>query len=330
MLQDNFPRLVSDIGGTHARFSIETAPYIYQNTKTLICKDYPTLAEAIKNYLKTVGYPEIQHAALAIPSPIVDDILFMVNSPWHLSSMRKTQEDTGFKSLIFLNDFHALALSIPYIPKDELFKIGGLEPNRQKPIAIIGPGTGLGMATLIKHPKHDEYFAIPAEGGRSSFTAVSKQEFELWQFVHERFHHVSAERLISGPGIQLIYEALCHIRNIDIHELPPPDKITEKAINNTCEISKETLEHFCRLLGTITSNLACITSSFGGVYIGGGIIPKILDFFIKSDFTKRFVDKGRYRPYLEKMPIYVITHDYPAMLGSSYALDTYLTKQYIP
>ncbi len=330
MLNNNYPRLVSDIGGTNARFSIEVAPYTYQNTKTLACKDYPSLAQAINSYLKDVGRPEIKHAALAVPSPIVDDTLFMVNSPWHLSSMQKTKQETGLESLIFLNDFHALALSIPHIPKESLYKFGGLEPKIEKPIAIIGPGTGLGMATLIKHPKDNEYYAIPAEGGRSSFAAVSAEEFELWQFVHNRFHHVSVERFLSGPGLQLIYEALCSIKNIQIEQLPSPSEITERALDNSCFISRQTLDHFCRILGTTAANLACITNSFGGVYIGGGIVPRILDYFIKSDFRCRFEDKGRYRSYLEKMPIYIITHDFPAMLGSSYALDTYLTKQYIP
>lgn len=326
-----FPRLVSDIGGTNARFAIEVSPYIYEHIKTFQCTNYKTLAEAIKTYLASTGHSEIKHAALAVPSPIIDDTLFMVNSPWHLSSMSQTQKDTGLDSLIFLNDFHALALSIPHIPEDGLVKIAGTNIDKQKAIAIIGPGTGLGMATLVKHPKHEEYFAIPAEGGRSSFVAVSEEEFDLWNFCHRRFHHVSMERMLSGPGLQLIYEAVCSIQNIPIeNNIPSPSEITEKGINNTCFICKQTVDHFCRILGTMASNLACITSSFAGVYIGGGIVPKILDYFIKSDFLSRFYDKGRYRSYLEKMPIYVITHQYPAMLGSSYALDTYLNKNYIP
>lgn len=327
----NYPRLVSDIGGTNARFAIEVSPYQYEHIRVLQCSEFPTLAEAIKVYLLASGHKEIKHAALAVPSPIVDDTLFMVNSPWHLSSMKKTQEDCGLESLIFLNDFHALALSIPHIPQDKLVKVGGMEPDTQKPICIIGPGTGLGMATLIKHPLENSFFAIPAEGGRSSFVAVTDEEFELWNFCHRRFHHVSMERLLSGPGLQLIYEALCSIKNIQIDgKIPTPGEITDRGINNTCFICKQTVDHFCRILGTAASNLACITSSFGGVYIGGGIIPKILDYFLKSDFRSRFEDKGRYRSYLEKMPIYVIVHDYPAMLGSSYALETYLTKNYIP
>lgn len=327
----HYPRLVSDIGGTNARFAIETAPYTYEHIKVFQCIDFPSLAEAINVYLSSTNANEIKHAALAVPSPIIDDMLFMVNSPWHLSSMAKTKEDCGLESLIFLNDFHALALSIPHIPAEGLVKFGGLEPDTRKPICIIGPGTGLGMATLVKHPLENDYFAIPAEGGRSSFVAVTEEEFELWSFCHRRFHHVSMERLLSGSGLQLIYEAVCTIKKVPIEgNIPTPSEITENGVNNTCFICKQTVDHFCRILGTAASNLACITSAFGGVYIGGGIIPKILDYFMKSDFRNRFEDKGRYRSYLEKMPIYIITHEFPAMLGVSYALDTYLTKHYIP
>ena len=330
MLANNFPRLVSDIGGTNARFAVEIAPYEFVEIKTLTCRDYPTLADAINSYLSASKYPQVKHAALAVPSPIVDDTLFMVNSPWHLSSMMQTKIDAKLDSLIFLNDFHALALSIPHIPKEKLVKVGGEEPDSGKPICIIGPGTGLGMATLFKHPLQDEYFAIPAEGGRSSFAAVSEEEFELWQHVHRRFQHVSVERVLSGPGLQVMYEAICEIKGVAIERIPSPSEITELGVNNQCFICTQVVDYFCRILGTTASNLACITSAFGGVYIGGGIVPKILDYFLKSDFRCRFEDKGRYRTFLAKMPIYVIVHDYPAMLGSSYALETYLTKHYIP
>jgi glucokinase len=330
---NTFPRLVSDIGGTNARFALEISPYTYEEIRVFECKNYATLAEAINTYINLVShkYGKVTSAALAVPSPIVDDTLFMVNSPWHLSSMTQTKLDTGLENIIFLNDFHALALAVPHIPKANLHKINNGTAAADKPIAIIGPGTGLGMATLIKHPIHDEYFAIPAEGGRSSFTAVTEEEFEIWQFCHRRFHHVSIERLISGSGLQTIYEAVCYINDIPINDyLPEPHEITDLGTNNKCFICKQTVDHFCRILATMASNLACITSSFGGVYIGGGIIPKMLDYFVKSDFKSRFEDKGRYRTFLEKMPIYIILDKYPAMYGSSYALDTFINKQYIP
>lgn len=326
-----YPRLISDIGGTNARFSLEIKPYVYKHTKIFACKDFETLSDAVSEYLRLTGQlGKIKSAALALPTPVVDDSIFMVNSPWQTFSQAQTRTEIGLDSLIFLNDWHALALSIPHLTDNELVRMGGTDnPNSTKPILVIGPGTGLGMASLIRHPL-GEYLAVASEYGRSSFPPVNEEEIELWKFVHKRFSHVSAERFLSGPGLQLIYEGLCHINEKPIKKLPTPALITQKGVSGEDWICRQTVDTFCRMLGTVTSNVAVTTNSFGGVYIGGGIVPKILDYFIKSDFRSRFEDKGRYRPFLVKMPIYVITHKLPALLGASHALDTYLNKGYIP
>ncbi len=326
-----YPRLIADIGGTNARFCIETKPYKYKFTHVIESKNHSNLSEAILNYLESVNLLNVvSHAALSVPSPMIDDILFMVNSPWHGQSMQQIKKDIDMDSTIFLNDFHALALSIPHIKKNKLVKVGGFyEANPDKPIAIIGPGTGLGMATLIKNPLGG-YLAIPAEGGRSSFPPVNDEEIELWRFIHKRFSHVSAERFVSGPGIQLIYEAYCNIQGVPIKTLPTPAEITNKGVSGEDWLCRLSIDTFCRMLGTVASNLAVITNAFGGVYIGGGIVPKILDYFLKSEFRSRFEDKGRYRPFLANMPIYVITDEFPAFLGASYALEIYLNHGYVP
>lgn len=329
--QTNYPRLIADIGGTNARFSVETTPFKYEKTKVLDCKAYPTLANAAMEYLSSMNMlGQVNCAALALPSPTIEDKLFMINSPWNGQSIKQTKTDMNMDTILFLNDFHALALSIPHIDKNNLVRIGGTnEPDENKPIGIIGPGTGLGMATLVKHQLQG-YFAIPSEGGRSSFSPVNQEEIELWEFVHKRFSHVSVERFLSGPGLQLIYEALCSIQRVQIITLPTPGEITELGVSGDNWLCKRTLDIFCRILGTVASNLAVIVNAFGGVYIGGGIVPKILDYFVTSEFRSRFEDKGRYRPFLNKIPVYVITDKFPAFLGTSYALDTYLNKGYIP
>ncbi|HLX53654.1 MAG TPA: glucokinase [Aquella sp.] len=327
----NFPRLISDIGGTNARFSLEVKPFEYESTKVFACRDFKTLSDVINEYLQQIGMKgKVKNAALALPTPVVDDSIFMVNSPWQTFSQSQTRTETGFENLIFLNDWHAMALSVPHIGEEHLVRVGGTDnPDVSKPKLVIGPGTGLGMASLIRHPL-GEYLAIASECGRSSFPPVNEEEIELWNFVKKRFSHVSAERFLSGPGLQLIYEGLCNIHNKEINILPNPAEITQKGVLGEDWLCKQTVDIFCRMFGTVTSNLAVMLNSFGGVYIGGGIIPKMLDYFIRSEFRSRFEDKGRYRPFLVKMPIYVITHELPAFLGSSHAMESYLSKGYIP
>ena len=330
-MTNQYPRLLADIGGTNARFTIETSPQNFEFPLTLQCNDYPNLHSTVIHYLQIVKLEsKITQGVLAIPAPEFGDTFFMVNSPWQVFSKEKTKEILGFDNLIFINDFHALALAIPFIKNDNLVQIGGVENvDINKPKAIIGAGTGLGMATLINHPS-GIYYSIPAEGGRSSFPPVNEEEIELWKFVHKRFSHVSAERFLSGPGIQLIYEGLHNIHKKIIDIIPSPSEIVEAGINKKNWFCMQTVDIFCRMFGTVASNLAVIINAFGGVYIGGGIIPKMLDYFIKSEFRSRFEDKGRYRPFLVKMPVFVITDSYPAFYGASYALDIYLTHGYIP
>ena len=328
-MSEYYPRLISDIGGTNARFSIEVDSYNYEHSTTLACKDYASMAEAITHYLTSINLDNVEHMAIALPAPIVDDTIIMVNSPWQHVSQSQTKKELKVKNLIFLNDFHALSLSIPHIDRTQIVQVGGMEPDINKPIGILGPGTGLGMALLTRHP-NGEYLSVAAEGGHSSVPLVNEEEFELWHFIHKRFHHVSVERLISGPGLQLMYEAISDIKGIQITQLPTPAEITARGISNQCLISKLCIDHFCRILGTVAANLAIMSNSFGGIYLGGGIIPQMLDYFISSDFRCRFEDKGRLRPYLTRIPVYVILEKYPAFLGVSHALDSYLTKGYVP
>ena len=324
---NSYPRLISDIGGTNARFALEVAPNKLKNIKTLLCKNYSSLAQAINDYLAQVAYPKIKHALLAIPGPIVEgnDNLTLLNSPWKSVSRLEIQQLTKLSSFVFLNDFHALALSLPFIPQDKLVKVTAVSSDENKPRCVIGVGTGLGMGVLLKTPINNDYFALPTEGGHSSFPIFNEQEFELWKFIRNRHSHVSAERLLSGMGLELIYQALCHQKMINVECVPSPEDITKRGITNQCVICNETLHHFCRMLGTVTANLACMSNAYGGVYIGGGIVPRILDFFLKSDFKSRFCDKGRLSSYMSNLPIYVIMHNYPALFGSVYALNTYLS-----
>ncbi len=330
-MENNYPRLIADIGGTYARLSIEESPFEYKNKTIYKCVEYLSFSHLFLSYLESVNLSgKIIAASIAVPSPIIDDSLFMINSPWEKVSISEVKSQLNIKDIIFLNDFHALALSLPFISKNNLVSIKeSVNNNKDKPMIVIGPGTGLGMATLINHPING-YYALPAEGGRSTFTPVDDIEIELLKLGRQDFKHVSVERFLSGIGIKYIYECLSKIEENKNHKDIDTSEISLLAINNQDEFAVKTLNIFCNMLGTICSNFAVMTNSFGGVYIGGGIVPKILDFFIASNFRNRFISKGRYEMYLSQIPIDVIIDKYAAFLGASYALDTYLNKNYIP
>jgi glucokinase len=329
--KSSYPRLVADIGGTNARFSIEVSQFKYEHTKVLNCIEYKSLADAVIAYLKDLPLTKnVEYACMAVPGPILDDELFMVNSPWHRELITNIEKTLKLKKVIFINDFHALALAIPHIKKDKLVKLGGTnEVDYNKPMAIIGPGTGLGMAALIRHRSGD-YIAISAEGGRASFPPATEEEIDLWKFASSRFQHVSAERFLCGNGLQFIYEGLCKFSNRSIYKIPTPAEIVELGSKRLDYVCTRTLETFCRMLGTVTSNFVVSINAFGGVYIAGGIVPKMLDFFMNSNFRIRFESKGRFHSHLAQIPINIIIDEFPAFLGTSYALDTYLNYDYIP
>ena len=329
-MDNYFPRLVADIGGTYARLSIEKAPFEFHNKTVLKCADYTTFAELFEIYINSLNLNgRIIAASIAIPSPVIDDYLFMINSPWEKVSITEIKNKLKIKHIIFLNDFHALALSLPFISNDNLISLSDDFNHQDKPKVVIGPGTGLGMATLLKHPI-TSYCALSAEGGRSTFTPVDDIEIELLKIARNDFNHVSVERFVSGPGIKYIYNCISKLENNRNYKDLSTSEISLLAINNQDDFALKTLHIFCNMLGTISSNLAVMTNAFGGVYIGGGVIPKILDFFLKSNFRNRFISKGRYEVYLSQIPISVIIDKYAAFLGASYALDTYLKENYIP
>lgn len=335
MSNKTYPRIISDIGGTNARFCLEVKPYVYENIHILSCCDYASIIDAVKYYLTLTNMMgQINSAILAIPNPAHSDEILMANNPWPKFSIKETRQTLiqfGINNLIFINDWHAMALALPLIPNTELIKFNDSNiVNGARPKITVGPGTGLGVATLICHPQTKEYLSATSEGGHSSFTPITEEEQAIYAYASTKYDHISAERFLSGPGIRLIYEALCHINNITFNATITSEEIVKNGTTSNDILCKRSVDIFCEMLGTFTGNFAVMINAFGGVYIGGGIIPQIIDYFMQSGFIERFNAKGRYRGFLEQIPIFVITTQHPAFLGASYALDTYLNKQYIP
>ncbi len=323
--RDSQLRLIADIGGTHARFALETAPGVLEDIDVMPCAAWPTLEAALREYLARTGTRSVAHAAIGIANPVTSDWVQMTNHHWAFS-IEATREALGLTTLLVINDFTALALALPELGEHELVQIGGVHAEAGSPIALLGPGTGLGVSALIPHA--DGFTPLAGEGGHVSFAPFDEREAAIWRYARDRFGHVSAERLLSGPGLSVIHQALCDLAGEPCEVPMTAAQITEFALVGHCARCRETLDAFTAMLGTAAANLALTLGSRGGVYLGGGILPRMLDYFKTSPFRARFEDKGRFSGYLAAIPVYVITARYPALTGASAALSLHLEKHH--
>ena len=311
------PRLVADIGATNARFALAGADGQPYAERVLAVADYPDIVAAINTYLQGVESRPTQ-AALAVAMPIIGDQVKMTNYERWSFSIEATRLTLGLEKLILLNDFTALALALPCLEPSELHQVGGGSAVAKATIGLIGPGTGLGVSGLVWAGGH--WVPLMTEGGHVTFSPVTEQEWKIACILQQRFGHVSAERLLSGPGLVNLYQALAELEGCTPEDLQPP-VITERALAGSCSLCRQTVEIFCAMLGTAAGNLAVILGALGGVYIGGGIVPQLGDFFDQSVFRERFEAKGRFQSYLAAIPTYVIRADNPALRGIAAAFE---------
>lgn len=320
-IQATFPRLVADIGGTNARFALETNHQQFEKVEVLLDSDYNSIVDAIKAYLKLAGEPNVKYASVAIANPIIGDWVQMTNHHWAFS-IETTRQALNLESLLFINDFTAQALAITQTAEQDLVQVGGFQPIENAPKAVIGPGTGLGVSGLI--PSAEGYVPLAGEGGHTSFPPFDDAEIMIWQYAKRKYGHVSAERFLSGSGLSLIYEALAEREGVKRQKLTPPE-ISERALSGTSPLCRLTLDIFCAMLGTVASNLALTLGARGGVYLCGGIIPRFIDYFKHSPFRNRFESKGRFDAYLAAIPVYVVLSKYPGITGAAVALEKHLS-----
>ncbi|MGB3290171.1 MAG: glucokinase [Burkholderiaceae bacterium] len=312
--------LIADIGGTHARFALCTSTADIEKIDMLNSADFPTILDAVRHYLDSHGRPIVKHAVIGIANPVLGDHIRMTNFPWEFS-IEKTRRALGLRTLHVINDFTALALSLPHLPKGELTRAGGGEGVPGCPMGVLGPGTGLGVSALLP-ARAGQWLPLAAEGGHVSFAPANEQELMLWRAAQREFGHVSMERLLSGPGLQFIHRSLCASRGLSDPGHTPAD-ISRLALQDGDPACLEALDLFCAILGTAASDLALTLGARSGIYIGGGIIPKLGDYFLHSPFRARFEDKGRFSAYLSAIPVFVINSPYPALLGAAAHLDSY-------
>ena len=309
--------LVADIGGTNARFAlVEDGGYTPQHERTLACANYSSLIDAVLAYLADISHPMPATASLAIATPVSGDRVVMTNHVWDLS-VRETRDALGLESLKVLNDYTALALALPYLGKGDYYQVGEGDAVEKQALAVLGPGTGLGVSGAIC--AGDYWLPLQGEGGHIAYGPLNNRETEVIDVIRRHHEFVSAETLVSGPGLVLLYESMATADGVK-HELLSPKQITNKAFEGTDATAEEAVAMFCGILGAIAGNLALTLGARGGVFVGGGIVPRLGDYFARSSFRARFEHNSRFGQYLAEIPTYVICSKYPALIGAAVAL----------
>lgn len=323
-MSSTFPRLVADIGGSNARFGwIEGPGAAPAHVRKLAVPGHPAPADAARAYLDGLkselgaAYRPPRHAAIAVATAVVGDQVAFTNSHWSFSR-RDLQAALGLDGLQVLNDFEALALALPHLGAGQLRPHGAM-PVPQGAMAVIGPGTGLGVAGVVQ-TAHG-WLALPGEGGHSTLAPGDDFESELIKVVRAEFSHVSAERLLSGIGLPVLHRAVARVLGRAVAEPWSAERIMEQGLAGQDEACRRSLDTFCSLLGSFAGSVALIYGARGGVYIGGGIVPRMEEHFFASSFRERFEAKGRFRAYLEGIPTALITDTLVALTGSAAAID---------
>ncbi|GAB3404171.1 glucokinase [Massilia agilis] len=314
------PRLVADIGATHARLALQMAPGVFSHVAVLKCDDYAGIVPLLRFYLAGHAGLQLQHAALAVANPVSGDKVRMTNRAWEFST-DDVRRELGLSTLLVVNDFTALAMAIPGLSGADLMQVGGGTPVPKAVIGVLGPGTGLGVSGVI--PTEDGFVTLGSEGGHVNFAPADEREFAILQYAWREWPHVSNERLLSGPGLELIHRALAQRNGVAAPARSAAD-ILAGALEQRDALCLEVLECFCAMLGGAAANLAVTLGAFGGVFIGGGIVPRMGAWFATSPFRARFEAKGRFSSYLSDIPTYVITTPYPAFHGVAAILAEHL------
>jgi glucokinase len=317
--------LIADIGGTNIRIAQvdENNRQKFTALASYQCADFDSLADVVSCYLKSQPLTGcLINACFAIACPADNDLIAMTNLPWKFSQ-KALKQQLKLNSLSFINDYTAIAMAIPLLTDQQKVKIGGGTSVANKPIAVCGPGTGLGVANLvpINHAGVNQWHCFSGEGGHIDFAAINETEQQVMSYINTLKKRVSYEQLLSGYGLEQIYQALLAINDEpSLATLPKQlsaKEISHQAVTQSCKICQQTLTLFCNVLGSFAGNLALIMDSQGGVYIAGGIVPRFIDYLKQSDFRKRFETKGRLSHITEQTPTYVITEQQPGLLGAA-------------
>ena len=310
--------LVGDIGGTNARFALWRNEQL-ESVRVLATADFPGPEAAIQAYLAELELPlgAVDSVCLACAGPVSGDLFRFTNNHWRISRAAFCRE-LQVRELLLINDFSAMALGMTRLRDDERVPVCPGTPEGERPCVVIGPGTGLGVGTLLTLAD-GSWLALPGEGGHVDLPIGIPREAELWQQLYRQLGHVRAEDVLSGSGLLLLYRAMCAL---DGHEarLSSPAEVTAAALAGDA-LAMAVLEQFCVWLGRAAGNNVLSLGARGGVYIVGGVVPRFAEFFLASGFAKSFSDKGCMSDYFAGIPVWLVTAEYPGLMGAGVALQ---------
>lgn len=319
MSSTGFPRLLGDIGGTNARWAWQPSPgAAIQDVSVRPCAANASLHESAAAYLADKGHARPVWVGIGIATAVTSDRVEMTNHSWGFS-IAELKHALGAERCLVINDFTALAMSLTALAPSDLRQIGAGRAVAGATMGLIGAGTGLGVSGLVPQG-NGRWSAISGEGGHVTLAATDDHEAAILAVLRQRFGHVSAERVLSGAGLVNLYGALCALSGTTERALSPSD-VTDAALHGSDPLCAQAVQRFTAFLGNAAGNLALTLGAYGGVYVGGGIVPRLGQQFDGALFRQHFESKGRFTDYLKAMPTSVITAAAPALIGASSALD---------
>jgi len=312
------PFLAADVGGTHVRVGRVQAsdddahPIRVLDYRKYRCADYPGLAAILADFIK--DGPAVSDCVIASAGfPLQDGTVITANLPWMLSP-KAIRAELGLDSVHLVNDFEAVAHAAAYVDASEVLQLAGPAQAPRAPTLVLGPGTGLGAAVWIPTDRHPVVLAT--EAGQAALATNSELEMQLVREMLRTRSHVSVEQALSGPGLRNLYNALCVVRGAAPAHASP-DAITAAALADADPLAVESLQVFCGLLGSVVGDMALLYGAQGGIYLAGGILPKIRHFLIGSSFVERFLDKGPMREALQRIPVKLVEHGQLGVVGAA-------------
>ncbi len=312
--------LVGDLGGTNARFAlVEDAGGrpVVSEPKAYGAKDYGSPEDAIDAYLKDTGAARPAKAVLAVAGPVTNGAMHFTNLDWEVSEARLTSVG-GFKAARLINDFAAQALGAPRLGPEQLQVIGPQIPRPQQGTSVIlGPGTGFGVAGLVRQAGTEAVLAT--EGGHVSFAPTDDFEIEIWRrFARDR-ERISIERVLSGSGLHELYQA---IADIEGQAAPLPDaRAVQAAAESGDVLAARAIDRFCCILGGVAGDFALAFGALAGVYVTGGVAEKLAVELAAGGFRERFEAKGRFEGYMRAIPTWLVLDPYAALIGAASQLQ---------